>query len=175
MSLKTDFKFDVVSHSSAGNQEDVLKYFLADTIREAEEVFRHFSSILNHLAFNFAISTGLQKSDLFGEGIIGLGKAKKDWDASRGSDFVAYAVFRIKDAMVEFVRNNHTIVKVPSYIKKANLNLKKVILLCESFGIDHNDVLLKKSLPEHINEKDAKKCLNLIEKISSAAERAGVE
>jgi len=175
MSSKTDFKFDVITHSSANCQEDMLKYFLADTIEEAEDVFRHFSSILNHLAYNYAISTGLQKADLFGEGIIGLGRAKRDWDSKRGGEFRPYAVFRIKDAMMEFIRNNHTIVNVPSYVKKANLNLKKVMSVCEELGLDYKTVILTKSFPNRIKEKDIKKCLNLIEKISSAAERAGVD
>lgn len=174
MHKEEDFKFDVIRHSSTDSKENVPKYFLADTIEEAEELFKSFSSILNHLAYNFAISTGLQKADFFGEGIIGLGKAREDWNPAR-SEFKSYAIFRIKDAMMEFVRENHTIVRVPSYIKKANANLKKVISFCERFNVDYRDVLFDKKMPEYIDKKQIEECLLSIEKISAAAKRANVD
>jgi len=139
--FRDDFKFDVVNQTSVKIPEAMPKYFLADTLVEAEEVYAQFSSLLNALAFNYAMSTGLAKADLFGEGLIGLGRAYRDWDADRGGEFRPYATFRIKDSIIEYIRDRSATVRVPTYIKKAAYLLEKLKWWCEILDVEYHMML----------------------------------
>lgn len=138
--FKNTYNFDIVRRTSVREPEDMPKYFLADTPEEAEAVYNEFAVLLNALAHNYAMSTNLSKADLFGEGLIGLGRASRDWDPDRSS-FRTYATFRIKDAMVEFIRDRSATVRIPSYIKKANRLLQKLKWWCEVLGCEVHEAV----------------------------------
>jgi RNA polymerase sigma factor (sigma-70 family) len=168
------FKYDIVTKTVVKKAEHMPKCYLADTQKEAEAIYSQFEKVLNKLAYSYAIGTGLNKSDLFGEGLIGLGRAYRDWDPKRSDDFRAYAVFRIKDALGEFVRDNASAISVPSYIKKAHANIREIKAICEAADIDHHMVIDEQELPDELETNDAVRCAELVSNLINAANRAGI-
>lgn len=168
------FKFDIIKQTVVVRQEAMSKYFLADTPEEAEALYNHYSGLLNALAYNYAVSTGLQKDDLFGEALIGLGRAYRDWDINRSDNFKMYAIYRIKDALNEFVRGNMTAVTVPAYIKKSHNHIIKLKLIFAKYTLSIDNVLLCGKIDQRINGPDKIKCTYLINKLKKAADRARI-
>lgn len=173
---KEEFKIEILTQSSVFDTEDMPEYFLGDTPKEAEEIYLKYKGLMNSFAYTYSISTGIDKSALFGEAVLGLARAKRDWDESRSKSFMTYASFRIKDALNEYVRENRAIVVVPTYIKKSNDNLKKIIDICKKHGIGQEkllDVLQSNIYKSFGAEKGI--CETAIKSIRNAAARAGVE
>jgi RNA polymerase sigma factor (sigma-70 family) len=168
------FKFDIIKQTIVRQPERMPKHFLADTPEEAEVLYRQYSNLLNALAYNYAISTGLQKVDLFGEALIGLGRAYRDWDCSRSDDFRTYAIYRIKDALNEFARNNITSVTVPSYIKKSHAHVVKLKNIFSEYDLSTDVVLLCGKIDKKIDGSNRKRCVYLVDKLNKAATRAKV-
>lgn len=168
---KKGFKFDIITKKVAHSAEDMPKCFLADTPAEAQAIYSKFESLLNSMAYTYAVSSNLDKSDLFGEGLIGLARAYRDWDETRSDNFKNYAIYKIKDALNECVRGNAASVSVPSHIRKAHNNLVWLKSFCEAKGIDWQ--LIKESPSKFPYENiDLENC---VANIQNAAKRAGVE
>lgn len=167
------FKYDIVTKTVVKKAEHMPKCYLADTQKEAEAIYSQFEKVLNKLASSYAINTGLSKADLFGEGLIGLGRAYRDWDPKRSDNFRTYAIFRIKDALGEFVRDNASAISVPSYIKKAHANIREIKAICEATSIDCLTVIEEQELPDELDIEDAIRCASLVKNLINAAKRAG--
>jgi RNA polymerase sigma factor (sigma-70 family) len=74
--------------------------------------------------------TGIDKADLRSEGIIGLARASRDFEPERSSVFRIFAIYKIKDAMREFVTTQSGNVRVPQYVRDALRlinNLKSIL------------------------------------------------
>lgn len=169
------FKYDIVKQSVVKKTENMPLYFLANTLEEAEETYNKFSGLLNKIAYSYATTTGLHKGDLFGEALMGLAVAKRDWDPKRSKSFKSYAVFRIKDTLNEFVRNNNSLVSVPSYVKKSNNHIRELIGLCEWAQANPKEFIMEKEIPEELDIDDAYRFDELISLLDSAAKRAKVD
>lgn len=169
------YKFDTVTQTILKKYEDMPICFLADTPKEAENIYNQFEKILNHFAYSYSISTNINKSDLFGEALIGLARAYRDWDPSRSDNFQIYAKFVIRDTLNEFVRSNSAIISVPAYIKKANSSLKRIKIICKRYDIDWQTMVINKDISNKMESGDISKCANAIGNIISAADRAGVD
>jgi len=167
-------RYEVVTQTRVKIPEDMPKYFLADSAEEAEKTYNDFKGILNKIAHTYAVSTGLPKSDLFGEGLIGLARARRDWDKTRGSVFKAYAIFRIKDAMMEYVHANISSVSIPSYLRKAQSNYNNLLRLCTLYDIDRQVAEDGKSSPRDLPEKERESFNKSVHNIKRAAKRAGL-
>lgn len=101
------------------DDEKFCKCFIADTKAEAEELLKEFDYNLKLLANKVGNLTGLDKEDLYQEGIIGLARAKRDFDEERSDNFKTFAIYKIKDAMREFGTTQSVSMKVPQYTKDA--------------------------------------------------------
>lgn len=165
-------KFDIIKQSPVTQSEPMPKCFLADTPEEAEALYKRYADLLNGLAYSYAVSTGLQKVDLFGEALIGLGRAYRDWDPGRSDDFKVYALYRIKDALNEFARDNMTSVSVPAYVKKAHIQVAELKALFNKYDIIVDGSLLSGSVGGMKYVADRNRSKYLIDKISKAADRA---
>jgi len=170
-----NYKYDIVSKKSVKGAEGLLPYFFADTPQKAEEIYKKYNKLLNMLAGQYATATNIPKSDLFGEALMGLAKACKNWDPNRSSDFKIYAIYRIKDELNEYVRNNITVVTIPSHIKKANSHLNEIKSICKRYDIDYTVILIDQDIPDSLREVDAIRLTNLVLFIIRAAKRACVE
>jgi RNA polymerase sigma factor (sigma-70 family) len=109
--------------------EEFLKCFLADTEVEAENILEKYDGVLKLLANKASIITGLDKEDIYQEGIIGLARAYRDFDEKRSGNFKIYAIYKIKDAMREFGTVQAMPLKSPQYTRDA-IRLAKVLREC---------------------------------------------
>jgi RNA polymerase sporulation-specific sigma factor len=101
------------------DDEKFCKCFLADTEEEAEKLLKEYNGTLKLLSNKVATLTGLDKEDLYQEGIIGLARAKRDFDEERSENFKIFAIYKIKDAMREFGTTQSISIKAPQYTKDA--------------------------------------------------------
>jgi len=101
------------------DDEKFRKHFLADTEKEAEKLLKEFDNTLKLLANRFYTIAGLDKEDLYQEGVIGLARASRDFDEERSDNFKIFAIYKIKDAMREFGTTQSVTVKAPQYTKDA--------------------------------------------------------
>jgi RNA polymerase sigma factor (sigma-70 family) len=102
------------------DNEKFCKCFIADTEAEAEKLLKEFDYNLKLLANKLSNLTGVDKEDLRSEGIIGLARAKRDFDETRSSNFTIFALYKIKDAMREFISTQAIDISVPQYIVDAS-------------------------------------------------------
>lgn len=168
------FQFNVITQTVVNTDEEMPRYFLAETPEKANSVYEKYKNLLNGWAYSYSTSTGLSRSDLFGEALIGLARACRDWDDSRSSDFKTYAIYRIKDSLNEFVRANLATISVPAYIKKANANLLKIKTICSKYNIKWQTIAIDKEQPKQFSKEDWNLCVNFIDNLTNAAIRAGV-
>lgn len=119
--------YQILSSSPVAlEEEEFLPFFLGATEEEAAKLYLAFEWLLKKMARSYSINTGLDEGDLFGEGIIGLARAKRDFDLERSEKFSAFAIIKIKDAMNDFVRNNRSVIDIPSYVYRANAIIQRI-------------------------------------------------
>lgn len=109
---------------------------LARRIREGDQIA--LNTLVN-ANLRFVVSTakqyqgsGLRLSDLINEGNIGLVKAAKRFDETRGFKFISYAVWWIRQAILQAISEQSRMVRLPlnkigeiSKIKKASTSLEQ--------------------------------------------------
>jgi RNA polymerase sigma factor (sigma-70 family) len=168
------YKYDIVNQKVLRKREEMPEYFLADTAEEAQALHDNFSSVLNTLSHNYSIATGLPKTDLFGEALIGLARANRDWDSKRSNDFKTYAIYRIKDSLREYCIDNAGSIKVPLYIMTANNQYKELMGICESYDIPVETLVFDQEIPLQFDPADAVRSAELVTLLINAANRAKV-
>lgn len=138
-----EYKYEIVSTHSHNNPQDseFPPYMLGNTLLEAEQTFNAFESYINNIADMYATASNIDKEELFGDAVIALGRAKRDFNPSIGH-FIPYAKFLILDSMNECVRRNRTLIKVPSYVSKSNIIINRVKRLSEEYIVDNHNVML---------------------------------
>ena len=100
--MSNKYNYEIISSTDAGNHpsEKFPNYLLGDSLSEAEDTYLKFEKYINNLSNMYASASGIEKSELFGDAILALGKAKRDFDPRIGK-FVPFAKFLIMDAMNE--------------------------------------------------------------------------
>lgn len=101
------------------DDEKFCKCFLADTEEEARSLLKKFNNTLKLLSSKVSALTGLDPEDLYQEGVIGLARAKRDFDEERSDNFRTFAIYKIKDAMREFSTTQSVSIRSPQYTKDA--------------------------------------------------------
>jgi RNA polymerase sigma factor (sigma-70 family) len=172
------FKYDIIDKGTVYiRSEDFLSDFLGNTTEESKETYERFKKILNNLAFSYAVSTGLPKSDLFGEAVIGLARAKRDFDPTRSDDFKIFAITKMKDALREYVRSSSASVVIPAYLKSANSYVRKIedVLKQKDFTNEEISDYLTEGKHEEKIPKDVKLiCNELSTNLKNIAKRSKV-
>ena len=130
---------DIITKSPVKKKEEVfLDYYLGDTPEEAEDLFKSFSRLLNIISKAYSVWTGMDKEDLFGTALVGLARAKRDFDPKRSDNFKTFAIYKIKNALNSYYRENKTIVNIPSYVKTANGYINGIKFILSRYSIDYN-------------------------------------
>ena len=70
---------------------------------------------------------GLSLSDLISEGNLGLVKAASRFDHTRGFRFISYAVWWIKQSIIQSLNDNARVIRLPSNVITKISNMKKEI------------------------------------------------
>lgn len=156
--------------------EKFLAHFLADNEREAARLYKKYKRLISHLAYQFSKRSGVDAQDLFEEGLIGLARAKRDFDPERkvctncnmvadkcGCDkpnlvrrrgkFHNFAVALIRNALREAVYAYETPVPVPAYLKESNYYYTKMAEALDDICVDY-DVKMTIIENEHAWSKD---------------------
>jgi len=120
--------------------ETFLPHFLADTEEEANDLLLTYQKTIKLLAFEFSRRSGIDKEDLFQEGLIGLARAKRGFDSSRSPDFHTYAVFLIRNALREAVYAYETPVVVPGYLKEVGYYCSRMVDILNTLDLSSEDV-----------------------------------
>lgn len=126
-------KKDVLDENGEPVYEDekFLSHFLGNTKEESESLYKEYITTLTGLANKYSMYSGVDEGDLKQEGIIGLARAMRDFDGKRSDDFNTFAMYKIKDAMREFVAKQATDIQIPQYIKEATRLINKLSKLLE--------------------------------------------
>jgi len=84
---------------------------------------------------------GLPLSDLISEGNLGLIKAAKKFDVTRGVKFISYGVWWIRQSIMQSLNENSRIIRLPTNVinKLSQLNKKNVDYDDVMSGVDYND------------------------------------
>ncbi|MCK5075896.1 MAG: RNA polymerase sigma factor RpoD/SigA [Calditrichia bacterium] len=102
---------------------------------------------------------GLPLSDLINEGNLGLIKAAKRFDETRGFKFISYAVWWIRQSILQAIAENSRVVRLPlnriSMINKIN----KILAIMEQDYGNNPDVMFL-ALGTDYSEKDIIEALN---------------
>ena len=100
--------------------------FIAETKEEANNLYKKYLKTMQFLANKYSMISGLDIEDLVQEGTIGLARASRDFKECRSNDFNTFAIYKIKDAMREFVTSQAVNTKVPQYIKDTARLIKRL-------------------------------------------------
>src|ERR1700739_3637613 len=105
---------DISKHGLVSTEEEAL---LAQKIRQGDQVALDTLVVAN-LRFVVSVAKqyqnqGLSLSDLINEGNLGLVKAAKKFDETRGFKFISYAVWWIRQSIIQAVAVNSRVVRLP--------------------------------------------------------------
>jgi len=175
---KDKFKYGIVKESSVESYEEFPKYFLANTLEEAENLYKDNYSLLDNISYTYSSFSNIPKSDLFGEALIGLARANRDYDSERkGAKFKTFAIYKIKTVLNEYVRKNSSIVTVPAYIKHASRHyelLKSIFKSCDNDLLECCFESDKLDIEIDTLGTLKPKAVEAFEKLKSAATRANI-
>lgn len=101
------------------DDEKFLPHFLGNTEAEAEQRYKTYLPTIKHLAQKTSMHSGLEEEDLRSEGVVGLARAYRDFDPTRSDNMRIYALYRIKDAIKEYVTKEVTNIRAPQYLRDA--------------------------------------------------------
>ncbi len=140
--------------TSEQEQELAHRYYYNDDVEAARLLVMSHLRFVIHIARSYS-GYGLPQADLIQEGNLGLMKAVKRFDPTKGVRLVSFAVHWIKAEIHEFVIRNWRIVKVATTkahrklffnlrsLKKTNnqLTLEEADAIAEDLGVTRKQVL----------------------------------
>ena len=149
--------------------------FIAETKEGAEELYKKYNKTLQFLANKYFVYTGIDEEDLIQEGTIGLARASRDFEIDRSENFHIFAIYKIKDAMREFVVSQASNIRVPQYIRDASVLINRLKRIMESVDVLEScsltDVWLLSSIYES-NKDVAEEIIKIKQSISNLADRS---
>lgn len=141
---------------------------IEDEVRLAQEIRRGNKKAQDKLAkanLRFVVSVakqyqnqGLSLPDLIDEGNLGLLKAAEKFDETRGFKFISYAVWWIRQSILQALAEQSRIVRLPLNQVGAQAKIKKVI---EQFEQDHERRPSIAELAEILEQSEEKVAITL--------------
>ena len=101
-----------------------LKYFLGSTIEEAKYIHDTFVKVINNIAREYSLRTGIEKTELFNESFLALRKAIENYNPEKG-EFYPYAIVVINNSLKEYLKTT-LLVTLPVYVRRATSLLYKI-------------------------------------------------
>lgn len=153
--------------------EQFLGCFLGENEEDAVKLYRDYKKLISQLASQFSKRSGVDRQDLFQEGLIGLARAKRDYDPKRMvctvcnkveskckcdepklvirvGRFHNFAVALIRNALREAVYANETPIPVPAYLKESNYYYAKILDILSASDIS------QEAKDRYIEEEDVR-------------------
>ena len=112
------------------------EYFLGKSIEEAEEIHKEYMKLLNKVAREYSLCTGLDKKDLVSESLFALAEAKVTFDSEKGESFKQFVFFKVKDRLNEYVRENSCSVKIPKYMERTIRLVNRIEKMLTEIGYE---------------------------------------
>lgn len=84
--------------------------------RTQNELIQTHLKLVYSIALKFQ-NRGVEVEDLVQEGNIGLMKAAEKYDHTKGWEFTTYATFWIKQAVLSYIYNTATTIRIPVYLQ----------------------------------------------------------
>jgi len=167
---------DIITKSSVKRKEEpFLDYYLGETSEEAEAVFYDFSKLLNIMSNGYSMWSGIDKEDLFGAALLGLARAKRDFDPARSDNFKIFAIYKIKNALNDYYRENKTIVSIPSYVKTANTYINGIKFLLSKYSFDPSNIINDGKIEaEFMTANDKVECNKLLKKLKRLSKNVNI-
>jgi len=167
---------DIITKSPVKKKEEVfLDYYLGETPEEAEAIFNDFSKLLNIMARAYSMWSGIDKEDLFGTALVGLARAKRDFDPGRSDNFKTFAVYKIKNALNDYYRENKTIVSIPSYVKTAHGYINSIKFVLSKYNINQQDIVSNRKINDEVVTKNDKvKCDSFFRKLKRLSKNVNI-
>jgi RNA polymerase primary sigma factor len=145
----TDRSDTITKYFKELNSSEVLtvdeEVSLANRINEGDDKATEVL-IKSNLKFVVSIAKeyqglGLPLSDLISEGNVGLIKAAKRFDVTRGVKFISYGVWWIRQSIMQSLNENSRIIRLPTNVinRLSQLNKKNVNYDDVMSGVDYND------------------------------------
>tara|TARA_R110000772_G_scaffold17946_3_gene49962 strand:+ start:123028 stop:123909 length:882 start_codon:yes stop_codon:yes gene_type:complete len=91
-----------------------------------EQLIKHNLRFVVSVAKQYQIP-GVKLEDLINEGNLGLIKASKMFDPTRGFKFISYAVWRIRQGIMAYISQNNNLIRKPSNKVNKLLKMKREI------------------------------------------------
>ena len=166
----------ITGYTETEKKEQMPAHFLGDTSEEADHLYQQFEKLITSSASYYAEQIGLDRKDLIQEAWIGLARAKRDFEVGRSKDFKIFAIYKIKEALREFISKQELNVGIPYYIKETSRLIKKLHSTMQKAGIidqfcDYNTIWEKSAVCE-VNEEAVKSIVGLRDSIENIARGA---
>lgn len=153
--------YNITSRKQTGRTgEEFPAYFLGETEGEAQQNFEQFKGLLRSFAKAYAGWSNEDEGDLFGEAVVGLARAVRDFKPGKTA-FKTFVIGKIKVALSNYCWRQKSIVKVPHYVLAANACISRIKTLLESCNLSIMEVekiLAEGEIPATITE-DSKRDL----------------
>ena len=95
------------------------------TKAEKDKLVTDNMKLAGYLAHQYSKSNAIPYNDLYQEGCIGLIKAAQRFDPDKGFKFSTYAVWWVRQAILESITNKSRSVRLPSHIVQIKLKIFK--------------------------------------------------
>ncbi len=181
------FKFEIIKTIPIKRNINLPRYVITESQEEIEKIYKKFSGTLNRISYKYSQITGIEKSDLFGEAVLGVATAYHHWKQIPDTSlkkipggFKAYAMYFIRDTLNEYIRLNSTSVKIPSYLMKAINNFRKLKNYLEAINTDEDimeQVINKgnvKCIKPLLTKNVADRVVEILKNLISSADRASI-
>lgn len=121
-----------------------------DELLVLEELLKCNVGLIHKICHNHS-KQGVEYSDLFSSGMIGLVVAAKKFDVSKGNRFSTYCYYWISQKIKRNIENNATIIRLPVHIKETIRQLNNI----QDLSVLEIATLTGKSLNSVINAINA--------------------
>ena len=159
-------KIPIISHE---RQEEIFTRLIDKKITKEEKLKLHNELIKGNLRFVISVAKmyqgqGMDLLDVISEGNIGLIKAAERFDPTSGLKFISYAVWWIRQSIMQSLNENSRTIRIPSNLVQDAQKAKKE-------DINQEDTFFTKSDMEDVVGLNLPYCVGLYKEINEEGDQ----